>query len=155
VLGQTFLFARNKDTPANGRHGRFSADTMPVSQETAIRLAAAVRALTADEREGITWRAIPGEAQKQSDLLLAFVDAAVDAQMAAPLADEDLEEDSSAEVPEATSDSAASVAGFEKRTERVIEAVRAKVNVDFTTTPVRLAVLRKVVLANRKVIYSG
>ena len=77
VLGQTFVFARNRDTPAGYRYGRSSAETMPVGREMADRLAAAVKALTGEERHGKTWRAIPGEApKKDSDLLLAFVEVA-------------------------------------------------------------------------------
>jgi hypothetical protein len=71
------------------------------------------------------------------------------------LADDDLDDDYSSEEPNEDSDRAAAATAFEKRTERVIEAVRAKVNHDFRATPVRLAVLRKVDPANRKVVYAG
>jgi hypothetical protein len=155
VLGQTFIYARNPDTRAGHRYGRSSAETMPVSQEIADRLAAVVKALTGEERHGKTWRKIPGEAPKQSDLLLAFVEVAPDAPVAAMLADDDPDNDYSSEESDEDSDRAAAEAAFEKRTERVIEAVRAKVDHDFRATPVRLAVLRKVDPANRKVVYAG
>lgn len=153
VLGQTYLFAKNEEIPANDRYGRFSTKAMPVTQDIAIRLAAALEALTADDRSGVTWRAVPGEAPKQRDLLLAFVEAAPDAPAAGVLG-EDATDDFSAEAPDAAPNTG-SVAAFEKRTQRLIEAVRAKIGADFRQTPVHLAVLRKVDPANRKVIYAG
>jgi hypothetical protein len=154
VLGQTYLFARNKDIPANDRYGRLSANSMPVGQNTIIRLAAAAEALTADEREGITWRSIPGESPKQTDLLLAFAEAAIDAPVVGIVAGED-EGDLAEEAPGTTFLNAGSIAAFEKRTQRVVEAVQAYVRADFTKTPVCVAVLRKVDPANRKVAYSA
>lgn len=154
LLGQTFLFARNKDTPSSGRYGRFAADTMPVGEETADRLSAAIVSLTSPERKGVTWCSIPGEARQQTDLLLAFVDTDLNAPVAAMLAGNADDEDLSEEMPAGTSEHS-SIAGFEKRTQRVIDAVRAKLDGDFSRIPVlRLAVLRKVDPANRKVVHS-
>ncbi|HEX4959323.1 MAG TPA: hypothetical protein VF173_00695 [Thermoanaerobaculia bacterium] len=156
VLGQTFLFARNSDIRAQGRYGRFAAETMPAGEDTVIRLAAALEALTSDDRLGVTWRPIPGEAPKQSDLLLAFVEKAPEVAAAGLLAQEEEQEDFSEEVPDGPEAAEAeSIAVFEKRTQRVIEAVRAKVGADFRQTPVQLAVFRKVDPANRKVVYAG
>ncbi|HVT58030.1 MAG TPA: hypothetical protein VHR45_06500 [Thermoanaerobaculia bacterium] len=158
VLGQTYLFAKNAEIKANDRYHRFSAEAMPVGQITAIRLAAALEALTSDDRDGVTWRAIPGEGKKQSDLLLAFVEGIPDAPAAGPFVDDDAEDEFSSEATDApTQRGSDSIAVFEKRTERLIEAVRAKVQADFRTTrvPVHLAVFRKVDQANRKVVYSG
>ncbi len=156
VLGQTFLFARNSNIQAQGRYGRFAADAMPAGEDTVIRLAAALAALTSADRRGVTWRPIPGEAPKQSDLLLAFVEKAPEVAAAGLIAQEDAEQDFSEEVPDTEEPAAAeSIAVFEKRTERVIEAVRAKVGADFRQTPVQLAVFRKVDPANRKVVYAG
>jgi hypothetical protein len=154
VLGQTFLFARNPDIPAQGRYGRFA--TMPAGEDTVIGLAAALEALTSTDRRGVTWRPIPGEAPQQNDLLLAFVEKAPEAATAGLIAQEDAEQDFSEEEPDTEKTAAAeSIAVFEKRTERVIEAVRAKVGADFRQTPVQLAVFRKVDPANRKVVYTG
>ena len=155
LLGQTFLFAKNKDIPANDRYGRLAAEAMPVGQDTAIRLAAAFRALTAPERKDITWRGVLGEARKQMDLLLAFVEAAAEAPVAGALAADDVEKDFSEESPKTALSASESVAAFEKRVQRLVDAVRAKVGADFRLTPVRLAVFRRVDPANRKVIYAG
>lgn len=148
TLGQTYLFAKNRDIRANDRYGRFSVDAMPVGQDTVIRLAAAFKELTSNDRKNLTWRAIPGEAPKQSDLLLAFMEAVPDAPVAESLAEEDFSE----EVSDASSNTIDSVAAFEKRTERMIELVKAKVGNE--VAKVQLAVFRKVDPANRKVVYA-
>jgi hypothetical protein len=156
VLGQTFLFARNPDIPAHGRYGRFATRAMPVGEDTVIRLAAAFEALTSEDRRGVTWRPIPGEAPKQSDLLLVFVEKTLGAAAVGLLAQEETERDFSEEVPDTEEAAKAeSVAAFEKRTERVIDAIRAKLGADFRRTPVQIAVFRKIDPANRKVVYAG
>ena len=154
VINKTILFSRFNAIPANDRYGRFGADSFPVAQQVVDDLAAALRALTSESKKGITWRSIPGEKPKQYDLLLSFVETMPDAAFAGELADNDSEEDLSQETSPALQ-AAGSVAAFEKRTKRLIDAVRAKIQGDFRETPVRLAVLRKVDPANRKVIYSG
>jgi hypothetical protein len=151
ILGQTYLFAKNADIPANDRYGRFAAGAMPVGRDVVDRLAGALRALTTPDREGVTWRGIPGESPKQTDLLVAYVEGVLDACVAAPLGEEmaDLAVEEGADGP------SESIAEFEKRTERLIEAVKGKVGADFRRTPVRVVVFRKVDPANRKVIYAG
>lgn len=154
-LGQTFLFAKNKDIPANDRYGRFAAKAMPVGHETASRLRAAIKVLTADERRNVTWRAVPGEAPKQTDLLLAFVEAVPDAPVAEMFAGSEGDEDYSEETPTTEPTGAESIAAFEKRAERLIHSIKGRVSGDFRQTPVQLAILRKVDPANRKVVCAG
>jgi len=152
-LGQTYLFAKNKEIPANDRYGRFSAEAMPVGVETEKHLDAALRALTSEIRKGKTWRAIPGEAPKQSDLFLAFIDEVLDVPTVSLLSDN--EEDLSVEEPNSVTDSASSVAVFEKRTERLIETVQARVMNDLRKTPVHLMIIRKLSQGNHKVVYAS
>ena len=153
VIQQSFLFARNEAIPSASRYGKKSSASIPVGYMTDIKLRAAVEALCSADRRGKTWRAIPGEAPKQSDLLLAFVDEALDAPAATLLAGN--EDDFSEEEPNSAVDAVISVAAFEKRTERLIEAVRAKIKADLRNTPVRLMVIRKVDPANRKVVFAS
>jgi hypothetical protein len=155
VIQQSFLFARNEAIPSASRYGKKSSDSISVEYMTDIRLRAAIEALCSASRRGITWRAIPGEAPKQSDLLLAFVDEALDAPAIDILSGNAKEDDFSEEIPNSVADSASSVAAFEKRTERLIEVVQAKVKADLRSTPVRLMVIRKVDPANRKVVYAS
>lgn len=154
VLGQTFLFARNRDIPSSARYGRFGPDSMPVAEGMAIRLAATIRTLTSDDRLGRTWRPVPGERPQQTDLLLAFVEDDPLAPIAGTLADDGAgEREDAADSPAAMA--AAAIAEFETRTRRLLEAVRGKADSDFRASPVRFAVFRKVDPANRKIVYAG
>ena len=155
IIGPTSLFSRFDQLPANDRYGRFGSDTIQVGEDLARRLAAAAESLTSPERRGITWRSIPGEAPKQTDLLLAFVESLPDAPIVGTLTDD--EEDFSSEEPQplVAANPPDSIATFEKRTERLLESIQGRAGADFRKTPVRLAVLRRVDPANRKVIYSG
>jgi len=152
LLGQTYLFARNKDTPANDRYGRSSSESMCVGQDTIIRLASALEAMTADERKGVTWRSIPGEAPKQTDLLIAFVEVAPEQPVVATFTVDNEDDEGPSE--EDRAERGDSVASFEQRTRRLVEAVRAKA-APIDETPVRYAVFRKVDPGNRKVSYQG
>ncbi|MGH6897262.1 MAG: hypothetical protein ACREJ5_12065 [Geminicoccaceae bacterium] len=145
VLGQVYLFAKNEEIKAAHRYGRSADDAIPVSFSLMQRLAGALDELTAEHRKGQTWRSVPGERPKQGDLLLAFVDNALEAPLADAVADdgEDMADDG---------ESVGGRADFLKRTERVIAAVKAKVGADFRTTPVTLCILRKVEPGNAKTI---
>lgn len=146
-LGPTYLFAKNPDIPAAHRYGRSAADAFPISVSLTQRLGGAVAELTARSREGKTWRMVPGERAKQSDLMLAFVEAVPEAEIAAMLAgDREQTDDADDEAVEPG-------AAFEKRAGQVIEAVRAKIARDFRNAPVQLCVLRKLDPANKKTIY--
>ncbi|HBF34947.1 TPA: hypothetical protein DDW35_10345, partial [Candidatus Sumerlaeota bacterium] len=156
-LGQAYLSAvKNTATPASGRYGQFAADAMPVGGDVIVRLDAALRELTVPERKNKTWRSIPGEAPKKNDLLLAFVRGCLDAPVASVLMDQDADvPDYSEEDGNAATEIASSIAAFEKRTERMVEAVRGQFEGDFTKTPVDLMVLRKLDPGNRKVVYAN
>jgi hypothetical protein len=153
TIGPTTLFSRHDGRPANERYGKFGCDTMSAGHKMTRRLAAAARVLAPNEQErrGQTWQSIPGERPKQTDLLIAFVESVPDAPVVETMAEDDFSEEN----PQSTTDVSDSVAAFEKRTERLIQAIQAKVGADFRQTPVRLAVLRKVDKSNRKVVYAG
>ncbi len=150
VLGQTYIFSKNREIPANGRYRCFAADAMPLGEDVATKLAGAFTAITEPERENITWRKIPGEAPKQTDLFIAFVDGAMAARVAENVAEED---DDFSEEDDEDSKTSGSVSAFEKRAERLIETIQGK-NIELNKALVRLSIFRKVDPANRKVIYS-
>lgn len=155
-IGRTILFSRFDAIPSNGRYRRFGARSFQVAQDTAERLAGALRVLTAKNNRDVTWCMIPAEATRKPekrDLLLAFVESERDLPAAALLAGSSADEELSEEAPDGKRE-ASSVAGFEKRAERLVDAMRAKVGADFRTTPVRLAVLRQVDRANQKIVYA-
>jgi len=147
-IGQTFVFARNRDIPANNRYGRSAAASMPVGINVANEIAAAITMITEQQRRNITWRPVPGEVPGDTDLLIAFAEADLEAPVAASLAGEDDEDDDFDDEPN-------SQAVFELRAQRVIDTIRAHVGVDFTTAKLHLLIIRQVDPANRKVIYSG
>jgi hypothetical protein len=145
-IGKFFMFAKNEDIRAAHRYGRFAADAIHVSSDLMRRLAGALELITEEHRKGRTWRSIPSEKPKQSDLLLAFVDKVPDVPLADAMAGTEEEE---------SNDDEERVDGrgaFLTRTKRIIDAVRAKVGADFRKTPVTLCVLRKVDIGNAKVI---
>ncbi len=144
LLGQVYLFAKNEEIKAAHRYGRAADQALPVSAELMQRLAGALDEATAEHRRGQTWSGIPSERPKQTDLLLAFVDNALEAPLAEIFID-DGERADDGEGIDGRGD-------FLKRTERVIDAVKAKVGADFRMTPVTLTVLRKVEPGNAKAI---
>jgi hypothetical protein len=145
VLGQVYLFAKNEEIEAAHRYQRSADNAIFVGSDLMQRLAGALDELTAEHRRGQTWRSVPGERPKQSDLLLAFVDKVLEAPVAAAVADEVEDTADDGEPMDSQAD-------FLKRTERVVEAVKAKVGADFRKTPVTLCILRKVEPGNAKAI---
>jgi hypothetical protein len=156
ALGQTYIFAKNQDIPSNDRYGTFASDALSVGRDTAIQLAAAFEALTAKELRDKTWRILPGEAPKQSDLLISFARSAHDVPVVAILiADGEDDEDFSEEEPQADRDPAtSSIDKFIDRSQKVIEAVQAKDRANFSPE-VDCFVFRRIDPANRKVVYAG
>ena len=101
-IGQMFLFAKNEEIRAAYRYGRFAEDAMHVSSDLMRRLAGTLELITAEHRKGQTWRTVPSEKAKQSDLLLAFVEQLADAPLADAMAgteDEDQAIDGRAAFP--------------------------------------------------------
>ena len=142
VLGQTYLFAKNRDAPTNSRYGRVGPDGIAVGKGAAERFQGAVEALTRGDWKDRTWRGIPGERPKQTDLFLAFVPAAPDAPIAVALGG-DPDEDREGE------DEFASLA------QRLTEAFKGRVLPRREEERLSLVVLRKLDPANRKVVYSA
>ena len=147
VLGQTYLFARNSAAKANSRYGKTSVSTMPVGVDTANSLSATIRALTDKNREHVTWRPIPGEAPKQTDLLLAYVDASPNIPISEWVCGDFEDESKEQTEPD-------SVSTFEKQSGRIVSAIQGIVEGDFRKSRASFFVFRKVDPANRKIIYS-
>jgi hypothetical protein len=139
-LGQTYIYSKNADIPAAARYGRFADGGIRVGSVLAQQLAGALETITADHLKGKTWQYIPSETSGDKDRLISFVENV-------ELADIELA-DAFAEDGEAFDGGAA----FLTRTERVIDAIKAKVDGDLRQTPVTVMILRKVDLGNAKVI---
>lgn len=162
ILGPIYPFSKNGEIPANYRYGCADVAALPVSSDLVQRLAGALDAITAPEREGQTWRSIPGEKPKARDLLIAFVDGVPDAPVAELVAADDTEEQDDDPTAEETGhldedERQALAAGaargkYQIRAERLIEAVQGRVGAAFRGTPVAVLVLRKVDTGNAKAI---
>ncbi|MGP8247896.1 MAG: hypothetical protein ACLQVN_25700 [Bryobacteraceae bacterium] len=74
VLGPTALMSMNPDTPCQTRYGRTGLDVFPVGKKTAADLDAALKQLTAADREGKNWKRIPGNTRKKSHLLVVYLE---------------------------------------------------------------------------------
>ncbi|WP_158044683.1 hypothetical protein [Skermanella pratensis] len=146
IVGQTYLFSKNPDLPSAGRYGRAGTDGIAIGIDTVGKLRSALDTIMEPHREGKTWRSIPGEKPKQSDLMIAFVEGVPDAPVAELLATRnDLDDQEEEEREDAEGE-------FERRTERLMQAVEAERGVDFRKTPVNVCVLRKVDPGNHKIV---
>lgn len=72
-LGQTYLFARNKDIPSLARYGRSADASLPIGSDLVRRLSGAIAALTSADKKGRSWRLIPAETGDKPDLLVTSV----------------------------------------------------------------------------------
>lgn len=158
VLGQIYLFSKNGDIPAAARYGRADSDTLPIDATLPPSFAGALDAITSAPLKGRTWRSIPSEKPNASDLLIAFVDGVPDAPVAEAIAGESTDETFDEETDHLTDEEAVVIVAGEargtylKRTERLVEAVKAKLGADFRQTPVSVLALRKVDTGNAKAI---
>jgi hypothetical protein len=141
-IGQGFVFSKNRDLPAAGSYGRFGHDAFPVGKIVIAELAGAITELVREPRKNVTWCTVPGERRGTTDLLIAFVEGAPDAPATELLAGDD----------DGESGELDPVAVYERRTERLIEAVKGKAEEDFRCTPVQACLLRKVDEGNRKAL---
>lgn len=142
ALGLGFVFSKNRDLQAAGSYHRFGHDAFPVGRPIVGELAGAITELVGEPRKNITWCTVPGERRGTTDLLIAFVEGAPDAPAAGLFAGGADDE----------SDELDPVAIYERRTERLIEAVKGRAEEDFRCTPVQICLLRKVDEGNRKAL---
>jgi hypothetical protein len=145
-LGLSYVFSKNDDLPAAGSYHRFGHDAFPVGRLVVGELAGAITELVGEARENVTWCKIPGERRKTTDLLIAFVEGAPDAPAAGLFAGD---ADGDADDQDGELDP---IGIYERRTERLIEAVRGNAQDDFRKTPVQVCLLRKVDEGNRKAL---
>jgi hypothetical protein len=138
-LGQTYLFARNKDIPALARYGRIGTASLAVDAELAGRLSAVILSLTSAERQGKTWRLIPAETGDKPDLFVASLGADTTVALADAIATED------------------EVTGWPAVEEAAGGMLRHLDGLAESASPqdaVRLLVLRTIDPANRKALYD-
>lgn len=72
VLGETYLLSMNQDARCQTRYGLTGTRVLPVSKDRANEVEQALKWVTHEDREGKTWRRVPG-GRGASDLLLAYL----------------------------------------------------------------------------------
>lgn len=144
-LGQTYLFAKNREIPAAHRYSHFAAGAFPVGADVLTRLAGGLAAITEDHRKGVTWQLVPSEKPKQSDLLLAFLPG----DLGVPIADV-----IAPESPVAAETALTKLSDFTEASKRTLAHLDGRVRFSEPEEGVQLCILRKVDPANRKAIFS-
>ncbi len=82
IIGETFLFAVNKDTPCQSRYGKTSTDIIPIGRKESIAIQDSLRWITNKEREQKTWTSVPSgkveirnkKKSPKNDLLIAYLE---------------------------------------------------------------------------------
>jgi len=137
-LGQTYLFARNRDIPSLTRYGRTADASFAINADLVGRLSGAITALTREETRGRSWRLVPAETGDKPDLLIASLPAVPDARLADFIADDDFSGESA----------------FFELTSRVLDQSQGVYEHAHAQDEVMVLVLRAVDPANRKTIYQ-
>jgi hypothetical protein len=124
LLGGTYLLSMNPDVPCQTRYGRISTEVFPVTQETVHGVNDALLHITHPDRRGKTWSDVPNGTSDKRDLLIAYLEKGVEAQLSiVPLLSS--EEDEWPEEGDAAPD-LGSVSPFEERTKKLIEALHLR-----------------------------
>ncbi|ACL55826.1 hypothetical protein [Methylobacterium nodulans] len=148
-LGQTYLFAKNKEIPAAHRYGRFAAGAFPVGSQLLKRLGGSLSEITESSRKGITWQLIPSEKPKQSDLLLAFLPGDLTLPIAGVVA---------SETPDLAEQAVEALnrrrIAYETNSQRALADLDGRVRHRSAVDGVQLCIIRKLDPANRKAIFS-
>ena len=76
LLGPSFLFSMNKNTPCLTRYGKTSINIIPIGKTSKKKMEDSIVWICNKEREGITWDRIPGKVKKKyiDDLLIVYLE---------------------------------------------------------------------------------
>jgi hypothetical protein len=74
ILGNTFLFSMNSQTPCQVRYKRTSTQIFPSGRIEANSIQDALNWITDNERKGSTWYPIPGSKEGENELLIVYLD---------------------------------------------------------------------------------
>lgn len=116
LLGLTYLMSMNADIPCQTRYGQTSTKIFPVGATSAQALTDAVRFITQADRRDKTWAAVPNAYRDKSDLLIAYLEDAPQADLPVVGLFGDTE-----------MDPVTKLAIYEARTADICEALRAAV----------------------------
>ena len=74
IIGNTYLFAVNDQTPCQSRYKQTGTDIIPVGRTEANAIQDSLNWTTDKERHGKTWYQIPGLSDGKNDLLLVYLE---------------------------------------------------------------------------------
>lgn len=142
-LGQSYLFARNRDIPALTRYGRTADASFPIDADLVRRLSGVFDVLTHPDARGRSWRLIPAESGDKSDLLVVSLPALPEEPVADALCDDEENPDTAAAGERRLFELASRIIGNSQGSFAHAEA----------SAEMAVMVLRTVDPANRKAIY--
>jgi len=73
VIGNTYLFSVNDQTPCQTRYKKTSTEIIPIGRKEANAIQDSLNWITENSREGKTWYPVPGIMDKR-DLLIAYIE---------------------------------------------------------------------------------
>ena len=140
-LGQSYIFARNRDIPSLTRYGRTADASFAIDADLVRRLAGVLDVLTHPDAKDRTWRLIPAESGDRFDLLIVSLPAAANEPVAGTVAEDDEEITHGA-------------SRLVELASRVIKHSRGQVGRVQRELDMVVTVLRTVDPANRKTVYQ-
>jgi hypothetical protein len=74
IIGNTYLFSVNDQTPCQTRYKKTSTDIISIGRQEANKIQDSLNWITSKERKGKTWYPIPGLNEGKSDLLITYLE---------------------------------------------------------------------------------
>lgn len=81
IIGNTYLFAVNDQTPCQTRYGKTSTDIIPIGKEEATAIQNSLNWTTEGDRQGKTWYSVPSIKDGERDLLVVYLENKPDLQV--------------------------------------------------------------------------
>jgi len=81
IIGNTYLFAVNDQTPCQTRYGKTSTAIIPIGREEATAIQNSLNWTTDSRRQGKTWYSVPSIKEGERDLLVVYLDNKPDLQV--------------------------------------------------------------------------
>lgn len=74
IIGNTYLFSVNDQTPCQTRYKKTSTEIIPIGRKEANAIQDSLNWITEELREGKTWYPVPGLSEKKWDLLVVYLE---------------------------------------------------------------------------------
>lgn len=74
IIGNTYLFSVNDQTPCQTRYKKTSTNIIPIGRKEANAIQDSLNWITGNDRKGKTWYPVPGLSDGESDLLIVYLE---------------------------------------------------------------------------------